>query len=90
MSPCPFEIAEPVGTMRCAPSDDEGPLVHVTAIDPLLALLRPTNPIWLATGTPLDGLFLTMGYTLSLAVLESHDLSLRPIRWSAGEWPGQV
>jgi hypothetical protein len=51
--------------------------------------LRTTYPVWLDTGTPLDGLHILVGYTMTLAPGAASDLSLTPIRWSAGYWHEQ-
>ncbi len=76
----PLVLTDTVGTLRCTRSRDDGPLIRVTSAAPDLPLLRVTYPLWLDTGTPLDGLHLVVGYTMTLAPGAASDLSLTPIR----------
>jgi hypothetical protein len=88
--PAPFVLSDPVGTLRCTRSPDGSPFIRVTSTSASEVVLRLTYPVWLETGTPLDGLHLLVGYTMTLAPGASSDLSLTPIRWSAGTWPGET
>jgi hypothetical protein len=87
--PEPFVLTDPVGTLRCTPATDASPFIRVTSIKATSVFLRPTHPIWLETRTPLDGLYLLVGYSMNLAPGAASDLSLTPITWSAGYWPGR-
>jgi hypothetical protein len=87
MEPGPFSLTDVVGAIRCTHGRDGGPVVRVTCLGEGLVLLRLTNPIWLKTATPLDGLYTLAGYSVTLAPGAASDLSLSSIRWSAGCWP---
>jgi hypothetical protein len=87
--PGPFLLTDTVGTLRCTYSADGNPLIRVTSAAAIPAYLRLTYPVWLDTGTPLDGLHLLIAHTITLAPVAGDDLSLTPIRWSAGRWSDQ-
>lgn len=87
MIPSTLVVTDPVGTMRSTRDADGSPFIRLTSSDASKVFLRPTHPVWLATGTPLDGLHIVVGYTFHFAGGASCDLSLIPIRWSAGMWP---
>jgi hypothetical protein len=53
--------------------------VALTANDTLLALVRPTHPVWLELGSPLDGLYVVEGIT---ALLGPHEADLELARLS--------
>jgi hypothetical protein len=88
--PGPFVLSDTVGTLRCTHSDDGSPFIRVTSAAAIPAMLRLTHPVWLDTGTPLDGLHLLIGYTMTVAPVAGDDLRLTPIRWSAGCWSGHT
>ena len=52
--------------------------VSVTA-DEAAALVRPTHPIWLQSGSPFDGLYIVRGHTLSFGGSEQNDFELEPL-----------
>lgn len=85
--PAPFVLTDPVGTIRCTRDSDANPFIRVTSVSATSVFLRLTHPIWVNTGTPLDGLHVLVGYTTNLASQAASDLSLTPVRWSAGYWP---
>lgn len=85
-SPDPLVLRDPIGTLRCTHDDDGSPFIRVTSTSASEVFLRLTYPIWLDTGTPLDGLHLLIGITMTLGPASACDLSLTPIRWSAGLW----
>lgn len=85
--PGPFVLTDPVGTLRCTRDRGASPFIRLTSVDATGVFLRLTHPIWVDTGTPLDGLHVLVGYTMNLAPEAASDLSLTPVRWSAGYWP---
>lgn len=88
ITPAPLVLSNVVGTLRCTRATDGSPFIRLTSRAVEFAVLRLTYPVWLDTGTPLDGLHLLIGHTMSLVSAGgSDDLSLTPIRWSAGCWP---
>ena len=88
--PEPFVLTETVGTMRCSRQADGSPLIRLTSAEASNMLLRVTYPVWLDTGTPLDGLHVVVGYTMRLDPNAASDLILLPIRWSARAWPDDL
>lgn len=50
--------------------------LHLTAADELLYDLRPTHPVMIKFGSPIDGLYLVEGYTMSFSGREEADLHL--------------
>jgi hypothetical protein len=90
-TPNPLVITDAVGTLRYTRSPDGSPFIRLTPAEGEdLPLLRLTHPVWLNTGTPLDGLHVLVGYSMRFGGALSADLSLTPIRWSAGEWPSEA
>ena len=87
IAPGPFVLTDPVGTLRCTRDIDGIPFIRVSSMEATNVTLRITYPVWLDTGTPLDGLHLVVGYTMTLASGAACDLSLTPIRSDAGCWP---
>jgi hypothetical protein len=85
--PTPFLLTKAVGTLRCTRDADGSPFIRVTSVEGADVFLRVTYPVWLDTGTPLDGLHLLIGYTMYVAGGALSDLSLTPMSWSAGCWP---
>jgi hypothetical protein len=87
IAPGPFVLTSPVGTMRCTRDAEGSPFIRVTSAEATNVVLRLTYPVWIDTNTPLDGLHLLVGYTMTLSAGAASDVSLVPIRWSAGQWP---
>lgn len=85
--PGPLVLTSPVGTMRSTRDGDGSPFIRVTSTEATEVVLRQTYPVWIDTSTPLDGLHLLVGFTMMLSAGAASDLSLVPIRWSAGRWP---
>ncbi|HEX6394677.1 MAG TPA: hypothetical protein VFZ97_14675 [Acidimicrobiales bacterium] len=79
-------VEDTVGTLRLRPDKNGIPVIRITTAQPAVVMSRPTHPIWLKSGTPLDGLWLIEGYTMNLGAL-SNDFSLTPLRWFAESWP---
>jgi hypothetical protein len=50
--------------------------LDMTVTSDSTALLRPTHPVWLQLGTPLDGLYLVERHTLAFGGREENDLGL--------------
>lgn len=50
--------------------------LDLTVKGQLFALIRPTNPVWLQLGTPLDGLYIVERHTLAFGGAEENDLGL--------------
>ncbi len=88
--PGPFVLTEAVGTLRCTYASDGSPSIRVSSREATSLFLGVTHPVWLDTGTPLDGLHMLVAYTINLSPGAASDLSLTPIRWSAGCWPDQA
>lgn len=72
---------------RCTVDANGEPFISTTSTDAGGAILRVTHPIWLETGTPLDGLHSVIGLTMRFASGAATDLHLTPLRHAAGEWP---
>lgn len=89
MTPGPLALSDTIGTVRCTHAEDGSPFIRLASTAASLPLLRITYPVWLQTGTPLDGLHLLIGSTMTIGPGAASDLSLTPIRWSAGCWPRQ-
>lgn len=87
IAPRPFVVTDTVGTLWSTRSTDGSPSLRVTSTATAVFSLRLTYPVWLATGTPLDGLYLVVAYTMRLFPGAAEDLRLTPITWSAGCWP---
>lgn len=52
--------------------------VFITVTTGAAALVRPTHPVWLKSGSPFDGLYLVRGHTLAFGGSEENDFELEP------------
>ncbi|MGI8758093.1 MAG: hypothetical protein ACR2K0_02175, partial [Acidimicrobiales bacterium] len=52
--------------------------VFVTVTTGAAALIRPTHPVWLQSGSPFDGLYVVRGHTFAFAGSEENDFELEP------------
>jgi hypothetical protein len=52
--------------------------VFVTVTTDAAALVRPTHPVWLQSGSPFDGLYVVQGHTFAFAGSEENDFKLEP------------
>lgn len=74
----PAVVQETVGAIVEHVVDGERRL-DLTVRDQNFALIRPTHPVWLELGTPLDGLYIVERHTLAMGGSEENDLGLSPL-----------
>ncbi len=71
----PLRINEVVGGLADQMMDGRR-LVHLTLSHPVARFLRPTHPVWVELGTPLDGLYMVVSHTLAFEGGSESDLGL--------------
>jgi hypothetical protein len=74
----PAVVQETVGAIGEHVVDGERRL-DLTVRDQNFALIRPTHPVWLELGTPLDGLYIVERHTLAMGATAENDLGLSPL-----------
>ena len=71
----PAVVQETIGAVGDSVVNGERRL-DLTVRDQGFALIRPTHPVWLELGTPLDGLYIVERHTLAVGGTEESDLGL--------------